>query len=156
MGKKTYLEKLKDPRWQRKRLEAMQAAEFRCQWCQDDSTSLNVHHKDYLKGHEVWEYDIEQLAVLCEVCHKSGHNEVDILKLISSYAPIDGPARREECAFLIAGFMGFPIENLKSILGWDSHDWFIDGVYQAGQDAKVIASKYVKTLYEQRTKHNQT
>ena len=156
MSKKTYFDKLKDPRWQRKRLEAMQAAEFRCEWCMDDSTSLNVHHKAYLKGHELWEYDIEQLAVLCEDCHKLEHNEIDILKLISSYVPMDGPARREECAFLIAGFMGFPIEKLKSILAWENHDWLIDGIYQAGQDAKVIADKHVETLYRQRKKQNLT
>lgn len=103
-----------------------------------------------------WEYDIEQLAVLCENYHKVKHNEVDILKLISSYAPLDGPANREECAFLIAGFMDFPIEKLKSILGWGSHDWVIDGIYQVGQDTKAIARKNVETLWRQRKKQNQT
>lgn len=45
-----YDELLKDPRWQRKRLEAMQADKFTCQMCFRSDKPLNVHHKKYIQG----------------------------------------------------------------------------------------------------------
>lgn len=66
---KTYAEKLKDPKWQRKRLEIMQRDNFTCQICQDTETTLNVHHTVYSKGAEPWEYPPEQLITLCQPCH---------------------------------------------------------------------------------------
>ena len=52
-----YDELLKDPRWQRKRLEAMQADKFTCQMCFRSDKPLNVHHKKYIQGAAPWEYD---------------------------------------------------------------------------------------------------
>lgn len=49
---RTYLEKLKDPRWQRKRLEALNAAGFGCSVCGDAESPLHVHHRAYFKGRE--------------------------------------------------------------------------------------------------------
>lgn len=100
---KTYFEKLKDPRWQRKRLEAMEAAEFMCQMCCDSTTTLHVHHKAYFKGREPWEYDIEQLAVVCENCHKDEHASDDAYSTIGSYLPVDGPGCRRDAAVLVCG-----------------------------------------------------
>ena len=45
-----YDELLKDPRWQRKRLEAMQADKFTCQMCFRSDKPLNVHHKSISKA----------------------------------------------------------------------------------------------------------
>jgi hypothetical protein len=67
----TYVEQLRDPRWQRKRLEIMQRDGFACQECLDDKSTLNVHHKVYRRGFKAWEYDPEHLVTLCEGCHKS-------------------------------------------------------------------------------------
>jgi len=39
--KVTYAEKLKDPRWQKKRLEIMERDEWTCQWCVDSESPLN-------------------------------------------------------------------------------------------------------------------
>lgn len=68
---KTYSEKLKDPRWQKKRLEIMNRDEFSCQMCMDKDTTLNVHHFAYKQGCEPWEYDNGMLITYCENCHKS-------------------------------------------------------------------------------------
>jgi len=74
MAKKTYAEKLKDPRWQKKRLEVLSDAEFQCELCGDTESTLHVHHKQYIKGHDVWEYERQQLACLCESCHENQHD----------------------------------------------------------------------------------
>ena len=66
----TYYEKLKDPRWQKKRLEVMERDEFTCQNCGDDESTLNVHHWYYTSGADPWDYEDEALVCLCETCHK--------------------------------------------------------------------------------------
>lgn len=43
----TYYEMLKDPRWQKKRLEIMERDEFACRDCGDKESTLNVHHTYY-------------------------------------------------------------------------------------------------------------
>lgn len=70
----TYWEKLKDPRWQRKRLEIMQRDDFACSICYTDSETLNVHHQWYERGLDPWEYDDCALVTLCAECHKREHD----------------------------------------------------------------------------------
>lgn len=66
-----YSEKLRDPRWQKKRLEVFQRDEFICQICLDSESTLNIHHKRYIPGKEPWDYDLNDLVTLCEICHGS-------------------------------------------------------------------------------------
>jgi hypothetical protein len=66
----TYSEKLKDPRWQKRRLEVMDRDKFTCRKCNEATKTLNVHHRYYRKGAAPWEYPIEALITLCEPCHK--------------------------------------------------------------------------------------
>lgn len=65
----TYSEKLKDPRWQRKRLEILERDEWTCRDCLETSKPLHVHHCLYQSGKEPWEYDNNVLRTLCEDCH---------------------------------------------------------------------------------------
>lgn len=64
-----YWQKLRDPRWQRKRLEIMDRDKFECQLCGDNESTLNVHHKFYLRGLDPWDYPNVALVTLCEGCH---------------------------------------------------------------------------------------
>jgi hypothetical protein len=73
--RKTYSEKLKDPRWQKKRLEILQRDGWACRRCGDKETTLHVHHRRYLPKRDPWDYDPEYLATLCEVCHESEYEE---------------------------------------------------------------------------------
>lgn len=66
--KVTYSDKLKDPRWQRKRLEIFQRDNFTCRLCADATTELQVHHQQY-KGANPWDADNEFLITLCCDCH---------------------------------------------------------------------------------------
>ena len=70
MEKKTYSEKLKDPRWQKMRLEVLNRDEWMCQLCQDNESTLNVHHLTYNPFLEPWEYELSNFITLCETCHE--------------------------------------------------------------------------------------
>lgn len=65
----TYAEKLRDPRWQRKRLETMGRDGWACQRCHSDSKPLNVHHIHYAASGNPWDASNEWLVTLCEDCH---------------------------------------------------------------------------------------
>lgn len=67
----TYYELLKDPRWQKKRLEVMNAAEFTCEVCGSTDRMLSIHHSYYEKGLKPWEYPSQSLHCLCDECHKN-------------------------------------------------------------------------------------
>jgi hypothetical protein len=79
MPKMAYAEQLKHPNWQKKRLESLQAAGWKCQRCEAKDETLHVHHKKYFKGRMAWEYSLHELAVLCESCHSSVHDDEDFL-----------------------------------------------------------------------------
>lgn len=64
----TYSEKLKDPRWQKKRLEIFQRDNFRCRSCSSEVNTLSVHHLSYKRN--PWESSDEELVTLCDSCHK--------------------------------------------------------------------------------------
>lgn len=66
----TYSEKLKDPRWQKKRLEIFNRDEFKCVLCGDDKSSLHIHHTYYKNGVDIWDYPDDSLLTYCEFCHK--------------------------------------------------------------------------------------
>lgn len=72
-----YEDLLKDPRWQKRRLEVMQRDNFTCQHCGNglnDGVPLNVHHIRYRRNLMPWEYDDAELTTLCEKCHKEEHS----------------------------------------------------------------------------------
>ncbi|MHB9110427.1 MAG: HNH endonuclease [Armatimonadota bacterium] len=73
---KTWSEQLKDPRWQKKRLEIMERDKFRCRWCLNEESTLTVHHSYYEKGLKPWEYPNESLVTLCEECHRGDYLNV--------------------------------------------------------------------------------
>lgn len=81
----TYSEKLRDPRWQKKRAEIL-SRDFGCcylcwQMCGGEKElyqdnyygirELSVHHKYYEKGKQPWEYKNEALVTLCKDCHEN-------------------------------------------------------------------------------------
>jgi len=77
MSKQTYYEKLKDPRWQRKRLEVMQRSNFCCQQCHRDDVTLNVHHVYYMSKRDPWDYPNFALQCVCEECHGENHESCE-------------------------------------------------------------------------------
>lgn len=63
----TYAEKLKDPRWQRKRLEILERDGWACRRCTSTTKTLHVHHLKY--GRDPWSVDDALLITLCDACH---------------------------------------------------------------------------------------
>ena len=65
-----YAEKLKDPRWQKKRLEIFERDKWKCVNCDDGKNELQVHHYRYEWGQDPWEYENEDLDTVCKGCHE--------------------------------------------------------------------------------------
>lgn len=114
MGK-TYAEKLKDPRWQRKRLEIFQRDGFMCMSCTSEGETLHVHHRYYEKGLDPWDYTNEALVTLCEGCHER------VTKLMSRLGAVLAPKDYLNLFFLITA---------------------LEEAYAAGEDLCDIVEKY--------------
>lgn len=84
-----FFDQYKHPEWQKKRLEALEHAGFTCDRCCDSETQLHVHHKRYMKGRKVWEYDVSELAVLCGPCHTEVHAEKEVIQALISAIPVE-------------------------------------------------------------------
>lgn len=67
---KSYVEKLKDPRWQKMRLEVLNRDDFSCVSCGDSEETLHIHHCYYDWELEPWEYELKSLITLCATCHE--------------------------------------------------------------------------------------
>ena len=77
MKQKSYAELLKDPRWQKKRLEIMQRDNFTCQLCGSKEKHLNVHHLYYNGYKAPWEYTNDAMLTVCDECHKFEHDKLN-------------------------------------------------------------------------------
>src|SRR5213594_693703 len=80
----SYSELLKDPRWQRRRLEILNRANFQCERCDADNRTLHVHHLLYHKGAKPWEYADDDLMALCEQCHALDHERRSLLAEVTA------------------------------------------------------------------------
>jgi hypothetical protein len=67
-----YAEKLKDPRWQKKRLKILERDNWTCKICFATDKTLHVHHLFYFRNKEPWEVHDGFLITVCEDCHESG------------------------------------------------------------------------------------
>lgn len=103
-----YFQKLLDPRWQKRRLEMLESRDWICEFCGDSNNTLHVHHKQYIKGKEPWEYSDLQLAVFCDPCHERAHKDHDLLLDVISRLPTGSPHCHidRNVAFLVAGING--------------------------------------------------
>ena len=64
-----YIAKLKDPRWQQKRLKIFERDNWRCKLCLSKHLTLHVHHLAYTVEHP-WEENDFNLVTYCETCHE--------------------------------------------------------------------------------------
>jgi hypothetical protein len=89
--KTAYGEKLKDPRWQKLRLEILERDEWACRSCGNTENTLHVHHTHYVQGLEPWDYVDEQqfLVTLCCDCHEEESSALSSAKQ-SLFASLSG------------------------------------------------------------------
>ena len=74
-----YWKKLKDPRWQKRRLEVLARDGFKCVGCGATSETLHVHHLVYRKGVEPWEAPMDDMVTVCERCHEVAEDKEVLL-----------------------------------------------------------------------------
>ncbi len=80
--KKSYSDKLRDPRWQKKRLRILERDCFACIDCGTEDKQLHVHHCFYERG-EPWEIDDRFLLTLCADCHDDRQSlEADLKRAV--------------------------------------------------------------------------
>jgi hypothetical protein len=120
-----YAQKLRDPRWQRKRLETLERAGWKCECCDSSTKTLHVHHKQYIKGREPWEYEDENFEALCEDCHEEAHESKDLINEILASVP---SSMWPDLASLLTGYMSpfVSVETFK--LAKSSHHVGIGGL----------------------------
>ena len=112
---KSYSDLLKDPRWQKKRLEILERDEYKCRSCKAKDESydqigkyLNVHHVVYHAGLNPWEYEEEDLITLCDDCHDFISHKIKACFLLVRRICIDDD-RSEQLEYLLKTVLG--VEN---------------------------------------------
>lgn len=85
---KTYEEKLRDPRWQKKKSERLLFSDCKCDICTDGTETLHIHHPFY-DGREPWDYAVEELMCVCESCHKLSHCNILKIQAFAKFKKLD-------------------------------------------------------------------
>ena len=71
--KEYYNRLLEDKRWKEFRLKVLSERGSKCECC-GGTDVLQIHHTFYISGKMPWEYDINDMRVLCKKCHQRIHN----------------------------------------------------------------------------------
>lgn len=71
--KEYYNRLLEDKRWKEFRLKVMSERGNKCECC-GGTHILQIHHTFYIRGKMPWEYNIDDMIVLCKKCHQRIHN----------------------------------------------------------------------------------
>jgi hypothetical protein len=128
-----YSEKLKDPRWQKKRLQILERDTCTRRACRAKDKTLNVHHIFYLSGTEPWDIPDGLLITFCCDCHNPGPCE-DKYKTCN-----DCPEYKKDCigqathphdiAVMIADLLNLLWTNADQFGGRDYHNIIYNAVY---------------------------
>jgi hypothetical protein len=147
-----YADKLKDPRWQKVRLEVMARDGWTCQQCHDQTSTLHLHHRYYEPGLDPWEYPPDALVTLCEFCHayetrERPAAEQELLALLRKVGLSCGQLRALTTAIAIADHdqPGHPNAREDTTLAalathFAHHDLLT--ILELINDARVIQEKY--------------
>lgn len=137
----TYAEKLKNPKWQKRRLQILERDNWECRLCGDNKNTLHVHHLKY--SGEPWDAPGEYLITYCDICHS-------LVEHIKSVRPNSIPVKT-----FVFFTKGEEYATISCIVKEDansiSHSFFI---YQLNtitkDDAFLIAlpPSAIKTLHE--------
>ena len=72
-SKAEYAAKLKDPRWQKLRLQALDRDGWACRVCGTNTETLHAHHSFYDWGADPWDYPPATIITVCDDCHNMEH-----------------------------------------------------------------------------------
>lgn len=141
----TYTEKLRHPKWQKKRLEVLQRDEFTCRMCGSEEKTLHVHHISY--NGNPWETPIENLITLCEGCHEIEEENLSCLKNDMVRVLQD------------AGFMSNGLREIVNLFrsvpdrGWNEYDPIWDILRQILCDDELMQEQQDKYFAQLRGKN---
>jgi hypothetical protein len=107
-----YSDKLKSPKWQKKRLQILDRDNWQCQYCKDTERQLQVHHLKYTN--EPWDANNEDLITTCIDCHS----------IISKFE-----------------FVFKSILKIK-LIDYDNYKFICKGEYKNGVEAVIFVLKY--------------
>jgi hypothetical protein len=144
----SYADKLRDVRWQKKRLQVLDSSKWKCEHCHDSSNQLHVHHYWYEPGKSPWEYDDKCYAALCDKCHERWHISKAHIDRLVSFAPggnlasIQGLIHGHICAQHCVDFTIEPDADLEYITG------FVRGFWPPIEYVFPILSKCVEQTSE--------
>jgi len=114
-----YSQKLRSPKWQKKRLEILQRDQFKCCLCGDEETELHVHHLKYTG--EPWEAPNDKLQTLCADCH-SLTRSTDLDECIKTIKYTDGfsmyIARQQIDGRVLFAFREIPESDFMHVMGF--------------------------------------
>lgn len=71
--KEYYNRLLEDKRWKEFRLKVLSERGNKCECC-GGTDVLQIHHTFYISGKMPWEYEINDMRVLCRTCHQKIHH----------------------------------------------------------------------------------
>ena len=125
-----YGDLLKDPRWQKKRLEIMNRDSFACQLCGNKTKTLNVHHLAY-KSYP-WDVADYLLITLCEDCHVKEERVLNTLPMAFN-------------VFSDAGVLHSDLWPVLEIIA----EQYLDGKDQLNNRSRVLM--FIKTLKGQKS-----
>jgi len=80
MDSALYEKELRLPQWGAFRKSVFEKRGEKCELC-GSAGKLEVHHKRYYKAHHPWEYEIEDVMVLCPRCHEEQHRKLGVIFL---------------------------------------------------------------------------
>lgn len=104
------------PQWQKKRLEVMELANWKCECCTTESRQLHVHHITYSKDKRLWDYDNTNFKCVCDDCHEKMHRAIESFR--SAIAQSSNPYRLNCFDDMSKAINSMPIEHAgKAIFG---------------------------------------
>lgn len=157
-----FWQKYKDPRWQKLRLQKMEQAKFKCEHCEDDSSTLNVHHKRYRRGANPWEYELWELECLCESCHEAHHElknrlnaavaQLDLYYYHELLGYAEALAAKLDCASVPASISPMHADGISAAFAF--HDY--NEVLAAPKDEDGINLEALWEIYAKRKAEDQS
>lgn len=130
-----YSEKLRDPRWQKKRLEILERDGFACRACKDKSTELHIHHESY--SGNPWEAHQDRLRTYCKHCHAVA----EYLKKIEDAVLLEVIKR-------VIDEQVFPIAIVADAWTFERSVYFFNYINTSAIPFCVVGECMIKAIYE--------
>jgi 5-methylcytosine-specific restriction endonuclease McrA len=123
MAKKSYSEKLLDPRWQQMRLRVFERDKWKCVICGDAKKTLHAHHPVYHPMSDgPWDYEDEQIITLCKDCHDNEHDALDIAKANLLLAVLKLGVKTSSDMEVFVDYLSIlDMESLEKFFIWMNH-----------------------------------